>query len=337
MDEIIVNGYVYPSVEPMVLNSWLSDLSLIATFSYGMTPEGNLIPLDDQALIEAADQAGVGAMMVMTPMDQQGKFSEQLVSTVLENPEAVNRLLQEILNEMKTKNLFGVDFDFEYVPVQNRDQYTALVSKATQMYNPEGFLVTVALAPKTSADQPGLLYQGHDYAGMGQAANFVLLMTYEWGYTYGPPMAVAPINKVREVIEYGVSEIPPEKILMGIPNYGYDWRLPFVAQVSVAEKITNKEAVRRAQAHGVEIQFDQIAQSPHYNYWQERAIPMEDGTEEMAYDQHEVWFEDSRSYRAKMDLVKEYGLAGISIWNIMSYDPNLVNEINRNFSVLKVF
>lgn len=186
MEEIIVNGYVYPSVNPEVYSLWLPNTSLIATFSYGMTPNGYLIPLDDEELIEKANEYGVGAMMVLTPMNEQGQFSEYLVSDVLENPVAVDRLLKEILHEMKIKNLFGVDFDFEYVPVQNRDQYTDLVTRAAEMYNAEGYLVTVALAPKISADQQGLLYQGHDYFGMGQAANFILLMTYEWGYTYGP-------------------------------------------------------------------------------------------------------------------------------------------------------
>lgn len=195
MDEIIVNGYVYPSVEPEVLQSWLSNLSLISTFSYGMTPEGYLIPLDDEKLIEAANSSEVGSMMVLTPMNEMGQFSEYLVSDVLENPDAVERLLNEILYEMKKKNLFGVDFDFEYVPAKNRDQYTDMVAQATKKFNPEGYLVTVALAPKTSANQQGLLYQGHDYAGMGKAANFTLLMTYEWGYTYGPPMVVKRLHK----------------------------------------------------------------------------------------------------------------------------------------------
>ena len=190
MEEIIVNGYVYPSVQPEVLEAWLQSLSLISTFSYGITPDGALIPLDDEELVQAASNAEVGSLMVLTPMNEQGQFSEYLVSDVLGNPVAVDRLLNEILNEMKEKNLFGVDFDFEYVPVQNRDQYTELVTRAAEMFNPEGYLVTVALAPKISADQQGLLYQGHDYFGMGQAANFVLLMTYEWGYTYGPLMVV---------------------------------------------------------------------------------------------------------------------------------------------------
>lgn len=85
----------------------------------------------------------------------------------------------------------------------------------------------MALAPKTSSEQKGLLYEGKDYSGLGQAANGVLLMTYEWGYTYGPPMAVAPINKVKEVLDYAITQIDTNKISLGIPNYGYDWPLPY--------------------------------------------------------------------------------------------------------------
>ena len=164
----------------------------------------------------------------------------------------------------------------------------------------------MALAPKTSIDQPGLLYQGHDYAGMGQAADYCLLMTYEWGYTFGPPLPVSPINNVRRVIEFGITQIPAEKILMGMSNYGYDWALPFVAGESRAEKLTNYQAEARAAYYGVPVQYDEEAQAPFFTY----TAP--DGTE------HIVWFENEQSWTARLALVEEYGLAGISIWNIMS-------------------
>ena len=86
-----------------------------------------------------------------------------------------------------------------------------------------GYTVMVALAPKTSAGQPGLLYEAHDYAALGAAADDVLLMTYEWGYALSEPMAVAPIDKVEQVVRFAVSQIPPDKIFLGMPNYGYDW------------------------------------------------------------------------------------------------------------------
>lgn len=126
----------------------------------------------------------------------------------------------------------------------------------------------------------------------------------QWGYTYGPAMAVAPLNKVRQVVEYALTEIPAEKINLGIPNYGYDWTLPFVQGESKAITIGHVQAVQIAIEQGVEIQFDEIAQSPFFLY-------EKDGR------QHEVWFEDARSMQAKYGLVTEYNLKGIGVWQIM--------------------
>ena len=107
-------------------------------------------------------------------------------------------------------------------------------------------MIFTSLAPKTSAAQSGLLYEGHDYGRIGPTSDYVLLMTYEWGYTYGPPLAVAPKPQVRQVIEYALSEIPSSKIFMGIPNYGYDWTLPYVRGESKAQSLSNIEALRLA-------------------------------------------------------------------------------------------
>ena len=117
-------------------------------------------------------------------------------------------------------------------------------------------------------------------------------------------MAVAPINKVREVVEYALTRIPKEKINLGIPNYGYDWSLPYVRGTTAATTIGNIEAVTIAANNGAVIQFDETAQSPYFTY-------EKDGIE------HEVWFEDARSMQAKFNLVQEYDLHGMGYWQIM--------------------
>ena len=305
MAEYIVNGYAYPSISKETLEWWLPRLSWVAAFSYGFTEDGNLINLEDANLIIPATEAGVRPMMVLTPLDADGNFNDNIAIRVFENPDAQQNLIDNIEANIKNKNMGGVDFDFEYLAAGYADDYVKLVGRTRGRLRPQGYLTTVALAPKVSTDQPGLLYQGHDYAGMGQAADYCLLMTYEWGYTYGPPLPVSPINSVRRVLDYGVTQIPPEKILMGMSNYGYDWRLPFVQGESKAEKLTNYQALARAEYYGVDVQYDEEAQAPFFTY------TSPDGSE------HIVWFEDERSWRARLALVEEYGLAGISIWNIM--------------------
>ncbi len=321
---IVANGYTYPTIDPEILSSWLPALTLISSFSYGLKTDGSLIGLDDSSVLAAADANGTGGLMVLTARNEDGSFDSDILSDFFNTPGAEDALIRNILSLLAEKEFFGIDFDFEYVPAENRDQYTALVTKTAERCNEAGFLVTVALAPKTSADQSGLLYQGHDYYGMGQGANFVLLMTYEWGYTFGPPLPVAPLPEVRRVLEYGLSEIAPDKILMGIPNYGYDWTLPFIQGQSRAERISNPEAKSRAERVGVEIQYSERDQSPYYYY-----------TDSLGAE-HVVWFEDERSWRAKFELVREYGLAGLSIWNIVDAFPEGTALLTEFFDILKV-
>lgn len=130
------------------------------------------------------------------------------------------------------------------------------------------------------------------------------ILRNEWPDTYGPPMAVAPLNKVREVVEYGVSEIDSEKIYMGMPNYAYDWVLPFIRGESKATTIGNVDAVLIADNEGAVIQFDETAMSPWFTY-QRNGVT------------HEVWFEDVRSILAKAELAAFYGLQGLGYWNLM--------------------
>ena len=127
--------------------------------------------------------------------------------------------------------------------------------------------------------------------------------------TTAPPLAVAPINSVKNVIDYAVTRIPHNKILLGISNYGYDWTLPFVRGESEATSISTELALQIARYYGAEIKFDNDAMSPYFNY-----------TDNLNRE-HVVWFEDARSYSAKVDLIKEYRLAGGFIWDLMRKNP----------------
>ena len=167
-----------------------------------------------------------------------------------------------------------------------------------------GYTVSAAVPAKTSADQKGLLYEGIDFKGLGEVLDEIFIMAYEWGYTYGPPMAIAPLYIVRQVVEYALTEVPREKLVLGIPNYGYDWPLPFVQGTTKARTTGNVEAVQRAIDFGAEIFYDERAASPYFNYWQDGVW-------------HQVWFEDVRSYRAKFDLIREFGLKGGGFWSVM--------------------
>lgn len=306
---ISVSGYAYPFISPWVLEQTLGYLSELPIFSYGFTKEGELIPPaygDDEWMIAEALRFEVKPVLTLTPFGPDGNFNNLLINSVVNNPEYRDRLLQNLLELMGQKGYQGLDIDFEYILAEDREAFTDFVRFTAEAMRSAGYTTSVALAPKTSDDQAGLLYAGKDYAALGEAADYVLLMTYEWGYTYGPPMAVAPVNQVRRVVEYALTRIPAEKINLGIPNYGYDWPLPYVRGITAAKTIGNVEAVRIAIAQGAVIKFDEVSQSPYFNY-------IQDGVE------HEVWFEDVRSLLEKFELIREYGLRGCSYWQIMQW------------------
>jgi len=320
---ISINGYAYPHIRRDVLRRSLPYLTYLSIFSYGFTESGELIIPDDAELIRLAYQYRAAPVLVFSSIDETGGFSSSRASQLFNNESLQDQLLDDLIAIMLQKGYVGMDMDFEYIRAEDAQAYFRFLQKAENRLDANGLSMNTDLAPKTRADQPGLLYEAHDYAAIGAISDTVLLMTYEWGYTYGPPMAVAPLDQVWAVVRYAVTEIPPEKILMGIPNYGYDWTLPYEQGVSRAENIGNQGAVQRAARYGAAIQFDETAQSPFFEY-------STGGT------RHIVWFEDVRSIRAKLALADEFGLLGVGYWNIMRQFAQNWAYISTRYNVRKI-
>ena len=299
-------GYAYPFIQQEVLEETLTYLTDVFVFSWRFDREARLIGPDtpEGRMLETVRRCGGSPVLVLSSLDEEGRFDRELLSWFLNDREAQESILGQVEEAVLAGGYRGVDVDFEYARSEDREALGEFVGELRERMHRLGRPVSVALAPKTSDDQPGILYEGMDYRLLGEAADQALLMTYEWGYSRGQPMAVAPVNLVRRVAEYAVSRIPREKLILGIPNYGYDWPLPFVPGETRAKTVGNVEAARLAAALGAEIFFDEIAQTPYFYY-------REDGTK------HVVWFEDARSIRAKLEVVRDFDLAGVGCWQIL--------------------
>ncbi|HRC82101.1 MAG TPA: glycosyl hydrolase family 18 protein [Sedimentibacter sp.] len=317
-------GYTYPHINRTVLMKTLPYLTYLTIFTYGITEEGELIDIEDEDLIRIARDFGVAPLMLISTLSEQGTFSNELAHIILNDPQVQDNLIENVLENLRQKGYAGLDIDFEYVLPEDEEAFINFIQKIHDRISPEGYILFTALAPKTSADQPGLLYEAHNYPRIGEASDRVLLMTYEWGYTYGPPMAVSPIDKVREVLDYAVTEIPRDKTYMGIPNYGYDFILPYVQGVSRADSVSNVEAVELAADVGAAIQYDEVSQAPYFIYYDDQGR------------QHRVWFEDARSTLAKLDLYSEYGFEGVGYWNIMRYFPQNWLIVSNLYDIAKI-
>lgn len=323
---IEANGYAEPAVSATGITASAAaaarHLTFLSPFSYQVRPDGSLSALNDLPTIQEAYRGRAAPMMVITNFDGYA-FSPSLVHFILTNEAVKERLIHGILYVMRVNKYWALNVDFAFIPAADRKLYHQFLERLAGSLHAIGCLVSSTLPPVNSPDQDGQLFEGQDYAEHGRIMDFVILMTYEWGWAGGPPMAVAPKNEVAKVLNYAISLIPSRKIMLGMPLYGYDWTLPYIPGQDWAMSIGSGNAVRRAARYGAAIQYDPISESPYYGY-----------RDEYGRD-HQVWYEDARSVQAKLDLVKCYHLRGVSAWVLDVPFPAFWQVLEHNFHVYK--
>lgn len=304
------------------VNQYARDLTYLAMFSYQVNNDGSLNPPVLGNLLQVARENRVVPMMVVTNI-AGGQFDRELGRKIVTDEAFQNRLLNNILQVAREQRYGDIHFDLEFLPEETAESYNQFLRKAAERIHAEGRTISTALAPKTSRTQTGPWYSAHDYRAHGQIVDFVVIMTYEWGYSGGPPLPVSPIQEVRKVVDYAVSEIPANKIFLGQNLYGYDWTLPYRPANPPARAISPQQAIQIAARENVAIQYDYRQQAPFFDYTDNQSR------------MHKVWFEDARSIQAKFNLIKEYGLRGISYWRLGFPFPQNWLLLRENFTVRK--
>ncbi|HHW47845.1 MAG TPA: LysM peptidoglycan-binding domain-containing protein [Clostridiaceae bacterium] len=323
---IEVNGYIEPSTaenDIRIVNEVGRFLTYISPFSYQVTADGGLTPVNDEAILNASRQYRIAPLMVITNF-RGGNFDTELVDTILGSTSLQQTLIDNVINVMREKGYYGLNIDFERISPQNRGAYNDFLRRVVAALRPLNYPVSTALAPKPEDYEAGAWHGAHDYRAHGEIVDFVIIMTYEWGWSGGPPYAVAPIDLVEDVIRYAVSVIPPRKIMMGVPLYGYDWPLPYMPGGPWARRVSPQGAIQLAARYGAVIRYDTRVQAPFFNYRDERGV------------EHVLWFEDARSVQAKFLLAVRYGLRGVSYWLLGQQFPQNWAVLDNMFNIVKV-
>ncbi|HYE83368.1 MAG TPA: LysM peptidoglycan-binding domain-containing protein [Clostridia bacterium] len=321
---IEVNGYIYilgADAIPIVEEDG-EHLTYLSPFAYRIREDGSLQVIKDTEAVNTAIAEDVSPLMCITNFTYS-ELGENLAHVVLSSTEIQDRLLQNIINVMRQKRYVGLNVDFENVLPADRELYNQFMQRAVDRLHREGYSVSSALAPKYGPEQHGLLYTAHDYPAHGRIADFVVLMTYEWGWRLGPPQAISPLNQIKRVLDYAVSVMPSEKLFFGFQIYARDWLLPHV-KGQEAETFSMQEAMDRARQYYVTIQYDTVTASPYYRYTDAQGR------------NHEVWFEDARSAQAKFDAVKSYNLRGVSYWALGYPFPQNWALLEDNFNIIRL-
>ena len=325
---ITTNGYANTFIDRRILRKTLPYLTYLSIFGYRTTADVDIIGVsDDNELIEISKAYGVAPIMLLSTLTFEGIGSYEAVYTILSNEEMTNRHINNIVNILKTKGYYGLNTSFLFFDAQNRPMYENYITKLSSRLNQEGFALFVTIIPEVTINLNEITFFRNDYSILGMEADGLTIMNYNWGYNFGPPLPVVSVNGISKFLDYAVTQVPPEKIDIGFTVLGYDWELPYVIGFSRAVSLTPDSAITLAREVGAIIQFDELSQTPFFEYVENRfGVPI----------RHIVRFIDARSVDGMLSLVINYKIRGIGLWNIMNYFAQAWLVINTQYEIVKV-
>jgi spore germination protein YaaH len=248
---------------------------------------------------EKLAKAGVSASLVIANPGPGG-FDGPLGMQVINDEKARARLVSEIVKA--ARDMTAVELDLEAMPTAASASFVTLTKEVAAKL-PKLELV-VDVHPKTT-DDPGWDGPGsHDYLALANAGAVVRLMTYDLSIGPVPPGPSTKASWIRDVVAYARSKgVPPEKLEIGLPAYGYD----FPPNKGVPVPLRYEEVMALRARVNAKVTRDENG-SPHFDY-----------------NGHQVWYDDATSIARVLSDAGEIAkdVRGIAIWGIGRADPDL--------------
>lgn len=322
------NGYAYPFIDPAILKKTLPYLSFLTIFGYSLSPAGVLTENNDDLLINMAKLYGVAPIMVLSSYNSADQNSSSSYFTQMNSEEANKATFTAIIAKMIEKGYLGINIYVQKITEETFNILRINLSSFSSLLKEKGLIIMLTLTPEIFDLPQGVTYLNVNYSIIAELVDYILLLSYNWGYTYGPPAAVTQVNIVRRNLDYAVTQIPSRKIFFGVPIIGYDWNLTSQVGYATANSLTSDAAVLLAADVGATIQFDYEAMAPFFTY------TSRDNNTDV---NHIVWFKDARSIDVLFGLVQEYSLSGSAIWNIMHFFTQMWFIVNTQYEIIGPF
>lgn len=284
-------------------------VNLVANFQMTVDAQGNISTETYPELRAEARSQGVPVQGLVHNWADDG-FSASVAQAVVGDAAVRSRTIANLLAVAQQQGLSGINLDLELVPAGQRQNYTEFVRLLAQALHAKGMELTLSVPGKNYDDTTSRWDGAYDYAALGLYADYVAVMAYDQhtpGTEAGP---VASYPWVASVARFAASQMPPQKVLLGIAAYAYDW----VQGTTAGRGLSAAAAEQLAADCGAAIQWDAVAQVPYFTY-------IKDGVSRIVY------YEDASSTAAKLGLVNAYGLGGIAIWRLGLEDPGIWSVI----------
>jgi len=321
---IITHGNTTPIISESTLRKTLPFLSYISILNYTATQTGDIIShYDDSSIIQISKAYGVVPLLLLTTLTLQGEANIDIIYNILLSEDFQNRLIDNLLNIIREKGYYGVNISFENITTSNINLYEDFFRRISNRLNEEGYQVFLTAAPNLSTVNNEVVFERVDYSTLGDLAQNIIFMSFEWAERNIIPSPISSYHKTDIFLNHILNSVPSDKIIIGVATIGYDWELPYVPRITNVYSLSFGRAVELARNVGAVINFDEVSQTPYFTYRSGDNV------------EHIVWYINSRSINASLDLVSKYNLRGISIWNIRIFNPQLWLIISSQYEIEK--
>jgi spore germination protein len=325
---IATNGFTYPYIKRDTLIKNLPNLTYLSVFNYTVVDKGEVIEYhEDSEIIQICIEYGVIPLLMLTSLTPIGDPNVEIAYNLLLSDEYQDNLVSQIINIIKNKGYYGCNMVFNYLNTNSQILYQNMVKKISNQLRQEGYLFFITINYNIKKQDDQILIDQVDYTAFSSYVDSIIFLKFFWSTNYDPPSPVSDINNISALVNYVVTKVPVDKIMIGKPLLGYDWPLPYIPNRSSAISISLNAVIHLAYDTGSIIQLDEPSQTPFF-YYNQQSIG--------APQQHIVWFVDARSMNALNDLINEYSLYGTGIWNIMLYNPQLWTILNSQYEIIKL-
>ena len=299
-DAILANADVFSEVSP---------------FWYRVEADGLVVPFttglgtsyEDPVILSFLRSRGILVIPTVANV-LNGVWDGTMVSGILADSTVTAVNISSLVQLAVANGYDGIDLDYENLAASDRTAFTNFTTQLAAALHANGKVLTVNVYAKTAEPGDWAGPQAQDWWALGQVADQVRIMTYEYHWATSAPGPVSPVNWVSEVLSFGRSRIPSNKIIQGLPLYGYDW----VGQSGVDH--VWDETMALAAQYGATINWDAASASPWFQYTVKRT-------------RHTVWFENAPSAEAKMHANAALDLAGLAVWRLGGEDPDVWSAV----------
>ena len=293
--------------------------SEMSPWMYGLNRSGQIVPQYGPAQAATVDAQLARLRAARIPLVPtlanvvQGKWVYRPVLTsLLHNARLRARHVAAIVTLVQRQHYAGIDIDYEDLRAGDRSAFTAFITQLADALHANGKILSVDLFAKPTNrgyDQRNI---AQDYQAIGQVADQVRLMGYDYHWASSKPGPVAPIGWIRAVLRYAKTQIPAGKIILGVPLYGYDW----VGRQGTP--VSWLQVFRLSNQYGVRPRFNDASQSPWFDYT------------DASGRRHVVWFENGPSTKAKFEAAENAGIGGVYVWMYGFEDTSIWTALRQS-------